>query len=226
MTPSPAMQAIGDMKQALRQVQLPGYLQAPDKVGKCYEIYILDLVMDVASHVATNCQLKDRRGNATNNPIVRGSPGVLHSTNDAYTHAEISFNRQPALEAHVSIQFEGRSGVVHEADVVLVRANDVDVFRKLGCPPPGSIIIWAAECKRLGRDPDVGLAREALGLRTDLGPTRHTCVSNRHGQSWSRLLSAYGCRWDSMVEPGSNRSVARFRARLKRALQEYERTGR
>lgn len=82
-----------------------------------------------------------------NNLVFRTSPGMLYSVTQPYTHAVISFRDCPPLEAHVGVRVQGKSGILHECDVLILSVAKADLSRCNEVAPRGTRSLIAIECK-------------------------------------------------------------------------------
>lgn len=87
-----------------------------------YEGYIFGLVVRAAIAAGAEVSYEDREGNPVAQLVFRTSPGMLYSTVHPYTHAVLDFPRCDSLEAHVGVRVQGKSGVLHECDVLVLSA--------------------------------------------------------------------------------------------------------
>lgn len=101
-----------------------------------YEGYAFGLVIRAAVAAGGRIGYEDRFGNSANNLVFRTSPGMLYSTAQPYTHAVIEFRGCPALEAHIGVRVQGKSGVTHECDVLVLPSTEANLSRdkKRGTP--------------------------------------------------------------------------------------------
>ena len=67
------------------------------------------------------------------------------------------------------MEFAGTSGMTHELDVCIMRAEDADKCRAMPGNPPAASVVGAWECKFYGKKLDKHLARAFVGLMDDLG---------------------------------------------------------
>ena len=103
------------------------------------------------------------------NPFVfRGAPGQIHSTYRNYGYASFTLNRQE-FEIHAGVEFVGTSGMTHELDVCVMRADYANECRAHPDNPPAASIFGAWECKFYDGTLDKHLARAFVGLWDDLG---------------------------------------------------------
>ncbi len=76
----------------------------------------------------------------------RTSPGHIWSHAQPYTHAVLTFPDQlPQLELHTGVYVSGKSGLIHEADVLVLLSEEAELARQNRVPPRPYKIFVAAE---------------------------------------------------------------------------------
>jgi hypothetical protein len=116
----------------------------------------------------------------------------------------ITFGRAPIVEAHVGVQVQGASGVLHECDVVVLEADEAELCRRKRVNPRASRCLLAIECKYYASDLKLGLARGFAGLSADLGSHVHPVfVANVASDSVTKYLTGRKLRRELNVVPGA-----------------------
>lgn len=175
---------------------------APDDL---YEAYVWNLILQAASDESGNVELRDRNLNSTTQLIFRRSPGKISAvTNPPYTHARIEFEDAPPLEVHVGVRVQGRSGVLHECDVLVLTEQEAQACRDQDRHPRNQHIVLATECKYyVASNPTPGLGRSFLGLTQEIRARDCHFVINTGAEAIRKLLSHYDRRSSKNVESGS-----------------------
>ena len=83
-----------------------------------FEAYVLSIILDAAEAEGAILTFRNVDGSVPTIFTFRTSPGHIWSTAQQYTHAEIQFPSVPLLEAHMGVYVSGKSGLIHEADIV------------------------------------------------------------------------------------------------------------
>ena len=168
-----------------------------------YEGYAFALVIRAAVAAGGQVRYADRYGNQVADLVSRTSPGMLYSTAHPYTHALIYFRGCPPLEVHVGVRVQGRSGVLHECDVLVLPVAEAELSRSRQVAPRGTRALVAIECKYYAGHLSLGLARGFHGLHADLGVKNPYFVANLKAQRIQRYLTSLGRNWESGVVPNS-----------------------
>lgn len=134
---------------------------------KAYEAYVFGLCLRAAREFGANPILRGIRGGPS--PFVfRGGPGHISSTTRNYGYATLSCGKQE-LELHAGVEFQGASGMLHELDVCLVRADAATRCRERNRNPDSASLVGAWECKFYEGSLDKAQARAFVGLMADMG---------------------------------------------------------
>jgi hypothetical protein len=221
------MTIIGDLLTQIQSTLGSGTspsLSAASDTSDIFEAYIFSLVIEAAHIEGASIMFQDVTGQ--NNPpvfIFRTSPGYIFSAIQPYTHAVIAFNNKPILEAHLGVRVAGISHVLHECDVAVIEQAEAATCRLRQVAPRSSKIILAVECKFYTTNLQLHLAREFIGLSSDLyGSSEQIFVSNTSSDTVERLLTSRRKIWDHNIQPASNSEVNRLRGKFQNAFQKYK----
>jgi len=186
-----------------------------------YEGYTFALVVRAAIAAGGQIWYEDRFGKEVNSLVFRTSPGMLYSTVHPYTHSIIDFPGCPLLEAHVGVRVQGRSGVLHEADVLVLPSTEAELPRNKDVAPRGFRSIIAIECKYYAGHLSLHLARGFHGLHADLGVKNSYFISNLEAPRIQKYLTYHGRNWERDVVPNSRESNF-FIGALREAFKKYQ----
>jgi hypothetical protein len=170
-----------------------------------YEGFLFAQVVATARRSGAAIHYEDVHGNKVNRMEFRTSPTRLYSTRRDYTHAVITFGQAPTLEAHVGVQVQGASGVLHECDVVVLDAGEAALCRRRRANPRAFKCLLAIECKYYTASGlELGLARGFAGLSADLGSNvRPLFVANIASDSVTKYLVGRKIDRELNVVPGA-----------------------
>lgn len=150
---------------------------------KAYEAYVFGLCLRAVRELGVQPVL--RGITAIPNPFIfRGAPGQIHSTYRNYGYASFTLNGLE-FEIHAGVEFAGNSGMTHELDVCIMRADAAQECRRQPNDPPASSVFGAWECKFYDTHLDKHLARAFVGLVDDLGTNIRLdgfCSNQTHDQ--------------------------------------------
>lgn len=186
-----------------------------------YEGYAFALVIRAAAAAGGAVTYEDRDGNPVSRLLFRTSPGMLYSTAHPYTHAVLSFPGCDPLEVHVGVRVQGKSGVLHECDVLVLPVDEANLSRTKNVAPRGTRSLIAIECKYYASHLSLHLARGFHGLHSDLGLKYPYFVTNLRALRIERYLTYHNRNWENGVIPHSRQAVY-FEGQVREAFKKYQ----
>lgn len=166
-----------------------GNVKRSRQANDAYEVYLFSLIIRAAQHEGANIGFEDNKNKSNPNKLVfRSSPASIYSNAGAFTHAVISFNGLPKLEAHVGVYVQGLAGVIHECDVMVVEADEAYFCRGHKVHPKKNKVVIATECKLYENNLGIKIGREFIGMTADLGKEHRYLFSNSLGPSLEKIL--------------------------------------
>ncbi len=191
------------------------------KAYDVYEGYLFSLIVATAAKHKARVAYEDVYGNSVQDLVFRTSPGHLFNRNVPYTHALMKFQGAPALEVHVGVRVQGRSGVLHECDVLVLPADEAHLSRSEHIAPRGSKCLLAIECKYYGSNLKIRDARNFEGLHADLGATHTLFVSNVGAPNVTKYLASRN-RWEEReVVPSNMDQVGYTKNKIRESFKWY-----
>lgn len=171
-----ALDALLDHPAGLGQYQLVNSVEE-----KAYEAYVFGLCLRSVRTLGATPVLHGIDGIPI--PFVfRGAPGQIHSKYRNYGYARFSLEGQD-FEVHCGVEFKGTSGMTHEIDVCVLKAEEADACRLNPDDPRAASVVAAWECKFYSATLNKALGRAFVGLMADMG-TKHRvsglCSNNKH----------------------------------------------
>jgi hypothetical protein len=186
-----------------------------------YEGYAFALVIRAAAAAGGAVSYEDRDGNSVSRLLFRTSPGMLYSMAHPYTHAVLSFPGCDPLEMHVGVRVQGKSGVLHECDVLVLPVDEANLSRTKNVAPRGTRALIAVECKYYASHLSLYLARGFHGLHSDLGLKYPYFVTNLRALRIERYLTYHNRNWENGVIPNSRQAVY-FEGQVREAFKKYQ----
>jgi hypothetical protein len=198
--------------------------QQSTRAWDLYEVLVLGAVVGGARRANGQVELLDTNGNPATRYLFRSSPGPLARPSQQFTHAEIRFAGQPALEAHTGIWVVGKSQLPHECDCAVVSKAEADAVRSAGRTPLWGQLLIHAEAKYYARPVPFGHGRAFLGLGLDLGWKGSTLVINRQSQNAMQLVRRRKAAAFKLT-PGDTDDMYQLECRFQQRFARYRRTG-
>lgn len=185
------MASLADLDRELRTMlgaSAVFYPNGKPQLDDYYEAYLWAETLDAA---ATNWTVAHVNVGSGTDFTFRMGPGKLTSS-AAYTYATLK--RGPRRgELHVGIRIKGRSGVLHEFDVVGLSRSAADRCRMQGVQPDERDTRLHIEAKFHAADLSLGTGRSIIGLGMDCPSIHPFLVSRRQGSDTMRqLIKTYG----------------------------------
>lgn len=136
---------------------------------KAYEAYIFGLCLRAVRELGVTPVLRGITG-APSPFVFRGGPGQIHSDTKNYGYAEFTLNGFD-FEIHAGVEFKGTSGMTHELDVCVLRADDARACRSplTQDDPSAASLVGGWECKFYSGRLEKVLGRAFVGLIDDMG---------------------------------------------------------
>lgn len=187
-----------------------------------FEVYLLALVVRAAEVEGATVSFENVDGSTPTTLVFRTSPGQIWSTQNPYSHVVLQFPGKDALEGHIGLRVAGKSKVLHEFDVCVLRRSEAVIARAQRVPPRSSKVVIGVECKLYTTPLKLGLAREFIGLKTDVSASGMFFVTNTFSASVDQLLTARVPHWDQNVTPAAAKDVERFRNSCQTVFKKYK----
>lgn len=138
--------------------------------------------------------------------VFRKSPGDIWV--DSYTRVTSRFSDNRAVEVHLGVRVRGRSGVQHEADVLVLDEAEAIRCRAGGLPPRHQKTVAIIEAKYFANSPGLGVGRAFLGLGVELTHKRaHLAFPEPGTAEVRRLIAGQPCELHDKVWPGSRNEI-------------------
>jgi hypothetical protein len=198
-------------------------LTTRDSLSDLYEAYLFSLIVRAAREEQATVQYRSVTGATVTDLVFRRSPGFLNSTRHPYTHARIDVgSNRGRLEAHVGVRTAGKSGVLHECDVLILTEAEAERCRRQALAPRSHALLLAVEAKFYSTPLPLAEARGFVGLRADFSARDSALIANVPAAEASRFLSARTEYHETDLVPGS-RAVDRFVGRVRMVLEDHRR---
>lgn len=181
------------------------------KAYSLYELYVFKIVLEGIKNMSVKhgykpqITYKDSNGKKISPARFQTGPHNLNAY--GYMHAEIRFggSHKRAIEVHCGVQYEGKSGVVHECDISILGTTEANKRRSDGKPPKYKKLLLSIECKFYVKTIELSMMRGFRGLIDDIGsrsnaqifvtstdirPTGKTLIKYKRQSSLDQLVPA------------------------------------
>ena len=222
MSPLPPLNTLLAQIQAALGPALTPSLTLASSGWDVFEAYVLSLILDAAETEGAAIGFLNVDGSIQTQFTFRTNPGHIWWDSQPFSYATIQFPSTPLLEAHMGVYVSGKSGLIHEADVLVLLSDEAGLARLNQVPPRSKRSIIATECKFYAANLQIGLARGFVGLCSDLSTRDCYFVSNSGSISVEKLLTYHHKHWESRLEPGTPIVVTRFVAEIQSAFKHFK----
>lgn len=195
-------------------------LTAQTALDHLFEAFMLGLAVSAARTIGGTIAYETATGQPAAAFRFRMRPGYIYSpTQPTITHAVASVDGDAKFEIHLDVRIAGRSAVLHEADVLVLTRTEGLRCRLNSVHPRAAHAVATVEAKFYTGTLDLALAREFIGLTSDV--LRNGCfATNTQSDQIAKLLAAKDREWQDDVRPGEP-GVTRVRAYFEDAVRRY-----
>ena len=201
---------------------VPPTLTSASAASDLFEAYVFTLVVQAAQAEGASVSYLDVNGAVAQAFVFRTSPGYIWSKTNPYTHAVLGFPGRESLEAHIGVRIAGKSGVLHELDVCVIRKSEADTARQNEVHPRSAKVVIGVECKFYTTSLPLQLARAFIGLGSDVSSRNIIFVTNTESESVEKLLTARGEQWANRAVPATPVDVDRLRGEFQTAFKYFK----
>jgi hypothetical protein len=213
---------IAEIRQLLGQVLVPS-VTAQAAADDIFEVYVFGLVLEAARREgAVVIEYENVTGGFSGVCTFRTSSGRIWSQARPYTHAIVRFSNKPPLEVHLGIMMQGSSGVLHEADVVVIPRSEGAACRSSNVEPRASAALLTAECKFYTTPLPLGMGRSFIGLSSEFGKKKAFFAMNQPPGTVGVLLKKHVEHWEPSIVPVSVSDVGRFIGNLQTPFKNFK----
>lgn len=195
-------------------------LTAQTSLDHLFEGFMLGLAVSAARTIGGTVTYETATGQPATSFRFRMKPGYIYSpTQPTITHAVVTIGGDARFEIHLDVRVAGRSAVLHEADVlVLTRAEGLRC-RLNSVHPRAAQAVATVEAKFYTGTLELALAREFIGLTSDV--LRDGCfATNTQSDQIAKLLAAKDREWQDDVRPGEP-GVTRVKTYFEDAMRRH-----
>lgn len=229
----PPIVTVQQLVTAINQVMgLPGVSNwlslSKMKREKAFEAYVLGLISKSVKQAGGTVEIVGIiSGKNPGTFVCRGAPGMMASQSKDYSYLSCSI-QEKEFEIHLSVQYQGTSSAVHEADVSIYKHSAAERIRdEPDLLPHVRHLVGVFECKCYDSKLGTVLGRTFIGLLSDCGRlTLKSLVSNGTSPGIARLFTLPR-HPDAFFDlsPISPMNADRFVASVEQALRKWAGVG-
>lgn len=141
----------------------------------------------------------------------RKTPGKIHGNTHPYTYAIVEFPDKPALEVHLAVKVQGRAGVLHNCNLLMLYQKEANICRLLQREPRHSQVILAVKSQHNTSELKLETAGAFIGLASDIRYEGGSYfISNTYSEAVAKLLTIARKKWELNIFPRATNDVHRL----------------
>lgn len=207
---SEASQLIAAIDQALTP-SVVSNLTAASAAWDLFKAYLMLLILEAARNQGATVTFSAIQSPPSGSLYFRSSPGALYSHEHNYCYAIVEFPNLEPLEVHIGVYVIGKSTIIHECDIAVIRQGEAELCRSHRSHPRYTGLVASVECKFYSTGLGVNLGRSFLGLVADIKSEDRFFVTNISSKRVEKMLTHHKKQWEHEVVPRNPLDVNRFR---------------
>jgi len=141
----------------------------------------------------------------------RKTPGKIHGNTHPYTYAIVEFPDKPALEVHLAVKVQGRAGVLHNCNLLMLYQKEANICRLLQREPRHSQVVLAVKSQHNTSELKLETASAFIGLASDIRYEGGSYfISNTYSEAVAKLLTIARKKWELNIFPRATNDVHRL----------------
>ncbi|OCQ93332.1 hypothetical protein BCD67_03565 [Oscillatoriales cyanobacterium USR001] len=188
-----------------------------------FDVYLFTILLKAIANEGGDIYYKNVLDGNPNSLVFRKTPGKIHGNIHPYTHAVVEFPNKPPLEVHIGVKVQGRAGVLHECNVLVLYKKEADLCRLLSREPRHSQVIVAIKSQFYTSQLKVEIAGSFIGLASDIRYEGGSYfISNSSSYSVAKLLTTARKKWEHNIVPGATNDVNRLMYSLQTIFKDFK----
>lgn len=188
-----------------------------------FDVYLLSILLKAIANEGGDIYYKDVFDHHPNSLVFRKTPGKIHGNIHPYTHAMVEFPKKPPLEVHLGVKVQGRAGVLHECNILVLNQKEADLCRLLNREPRHSQVIIAIKSQYYTSPLKLEIAGSFIGLASDIRYEGGSYfISNSSSDSVAKLLTIARKKWEHNIVPGATNDVNRLMYSLQTIFKDFK----
>ncbi|WP_449417594.1 hypothetical protein [Phormidium nigroviride] len=216
---SPLIQQIGFKLNGAIDRNFNAYVEQ----ANIFNIYLFTILLKAIANEGGEIYYKDVFDGNPNSLVFRKNSGKIHGNVHPYTHAAIEFPNKPPLEVHIGVKVQGRAGVLHECNLLVLYQKEGDLCRLLNREPRHSQVIIAIKSQYYTSPLKLDIAGSFIGLASDIRYEGGSYfISNSSSDSVAKLLTTARKKWELNIVPGGTNDVNRLMYSLQTIFKDFK----
>jgi len=200
----------------------PTFNQAIEQ-SDIFDVYLFTILLKAIANEGGEIYYQNVLDGNPNSFVFRKNPGKIHGTIHPYTHAVVEFSNKPPLEVHIGVKVQGRAGVLHECNILVLYKKEADLCRLLSREPRHSQVIIAIKSQFYTAPLKLEIAGSFIGLASDIRYEGGSYfISNSCSDAVAKLLTNARKKWEHNIVPGATNDVNRLMYSLQTIFKDFK----
>ncbi|HLO48127.1 MAG TPA: hypothetical protein VK211_06865 [Kamptonema sp.] len=188
-----------------------------------FDVYLFSIVLKAIANEGGDIYYKDVFDHHPTSLVFRTTPGRIHGNVHPYTHAMVEFPKKPPLEVHIGVKVQGRAGVLHECNILVLNQKEADLCRLLNREPRHSQVIIAIKSQYYTSPLKTEIAGAFIGLASDIRYEGGSYfISNSSSDAVAKLLTIARKKWEHNISPKATNDVNRLMYSLQTIFKNFK----
>ncbi|WP_341734941.1 hypothetical protein [Microcoleus sp. EPA2] len=199
-----------EIKSKLSQAINPDFNGAIEQAN-IFDVYLFTILLKAIANEGGTIYYNNVLDETPKYLTFRKTPGKIHGNTHPYTYAIVEFPDKPALEVHLAVKVQGRAGVLHNCNLLMLYQKEANICRLLQREPRHSQVILAVKSQHNTSELKLETAGAFIGLASDIRYEGGSYfISNTYSEAVAKLLTIARKKWELNIFPRATNDVHRL----------------
>ncbi|XZN94189.1 MAG: hypothetical protein ACM65K_14920 [Microcoleus sp.] len=176
-----------------------------------FDVYLFTILLKAIANEGATIYYNNVLDETPKYLTFRKTPGKIHGNTHPYTYAIVEFPDKPALEVHLAVKVQGRAGVLHNCNLLMLYQKEANICRLLQREPRHSQVILAVKSQHNTSELKLETAGAFIGLASDIRYEGGSYfISNTYSEAVAKLLTIARKKWELNIFPRATNDVHRL----------------
>lgn len=176
-----------------------------------FDVYLFTILLKALANEGATIYYNNILDETPKYLTFRKTAGKIHGTAHPYTYAVVEFADKPPLEVHLGVKVQGRAGVLHNCNILILYQKEANMCRLLNREPRHSQVILAVKSQHSTSELKLEMAGAFIGLASDIRYEGGSYfISNSYSEPVAKLLTMARKKWEHKIFPSSTNDVNRL----------------
>jgi len=176
-----------------------------------FDVYLFTILLKALANEGATIYYNNILDETPKYLTFRKTAGKIHGNAHPYTYAVVEFADKPPLEVHLGVKVQGRAGVLHNCNILILYQKEANMCRLLNREPRHSQVILAVKSQHSTSELKLEMAGAFIGLASDIRYEGGSYfISNNYSEPVAKLLTMARKKWEHKIFPSSTNDVNRL----------------